>query len=291
MAKQFPFEEDFVLGMKSSWNPEHIKARLDAIPELKLIELFIGKGELETNRADINRMIKDIGQQGIYVMLHEPVFYKGHRVNAAALNSRQQSASRECHQVLEDFCQENENAVGFVVHGHNPRLPDTIGYAISYFSQQRKQALLEHVKDGSKLRYEYLFIENVPRKIFAKPGEITGVGFSSLDSEGNGPGICIDIPALAMTYRHKRQPIVPVVQEIITLYSSLDLPIYFHIADSRRYTDALEIGKGDLPIEMMLPHIKVGIIEVRPQNETNPIEAIRSYKAVIGLRKRMVDLV
>ena len=287
MAKQFPFEEEFVLGMKSNWRQKHLQARFDAIPELRLVEFFIGEYDLEEHRLDIEKSMKEMAKRGAYVMLHEPTLFHGIRVNAAATDKEQQKATRECHSKLEDMCESHENAAGFVCHGYNPPSPDTLGYVAVRQAREKRNALLNHVMEGINLRYKHAFVENVPRKVFAKTDEITGIAAATREFNEPGIGICLDLPALSMTYKFKAFQSMDDAAKSIAKFSRDNLvPLYFHIGDEKGYKDSLEVGTGTVHFDKIVPHIKVGMIEVRPRNELNPVEAVRSYKAIMEMRQR-----
>jgi len=266
------------------------------------VEFFIRNGDLEDRKSGVEEALYWMKEEGVAVVLHEPFSYNGFRVNAASLVEERQESARRCHDILEEMCEKHENAVGFIAHGYNPfifhpffmkHLPfcvhDFIGYFATNHSADRKQALLDHMVREGSVRYEHVIVENVPRKIFAKPKELLKLAKAGADARLNNPGIalCLDLAALSMTYRFQYGgAIYAALESTVSGLNELGSPVYFHISDVIGFKDAVEVGNGSLDFARIIPHVKVGIIEVKSRDETNPVEAVNSYEKIWSIYRQ-----
>jgi len=61
--------------------------------------------------------------------------------------------------------------------------------------------------------------------------------------------------------------------------------MYFHVSDSDGSDEAMDIGKGKINFNLLMPLVNKGITEVRSKREGHPIEMLHANKTIAKMHK------
>lgn len=256
------------IGLKANWRKEHLAAKLKKRP--KLLEIYIGNGELEDNLAEIKEAIEMLKSKGITVMLHTPLVYKGIEVNMCSGKNDIEKNTKECYSKLEKLCTEHD-ILGFVAHVYSYSREE-----IKKLFQQEYRNTLKSLRGFlDKNSFSHMYIENMPWKPFSDASSVERI------VKRFKLRLCLDLAHL-----YNASPDEDYFFSSISRLSGYGT--YFHIADCS-YLGAQEqlneehscpVGKGHIDFERVIPYIRQGIIEVKSKDEKRPKEMLESFDRI-----------
>ncbi len=253
------------IGLKSNWRKEHMGKKLHFNP--KIMEIYIGKGDLENHRKEFENEISKLSKKRIDIVLHSPLIYKDLEINVASGVNEIIENTSECFSYLEGLCKKF-GLLGFVGHPYS-FLKKERNFAINKYTNTLKNIDVFF----EKKKYNFLFLENLMWGPFSNPKSITRL------AKKHSLNICVDIAHLFSACSDEG-----------TFYESFKkFPgnAYYHIADAKypgarkklAYEEhSFPVGLGKVDFGFILPLIGRGIAEVINKDELKPIEMVESWK-------------
>ncbi|MBI4150380.1 hypothetical protein HY488_03175, partial [Candidatus Woesearchaeota archaeon] len=242
-----------IIALKTKMQDREIKKLLTKKP--KAIELFLVGEDLFEKEQRTRAWIKKLQKMGIAVIL----YVARNRDNKHLSLCRQDvRADLEALEKAGQFCKELR--VRAITH-----YTDATESHEGFLYQN-----LERIK-----RYlPYFYFETPNRGIFADYHKFLEVG-----QKARMKNVCIDTCHLYEYYRDNGK-----VLDAVKALSKAFNP-YFHLVDADGITHGLEIGKGRVNFDAIMPYVGEGTVEIICKDYNNPVEMFRSYDRILEYRK------
>ncbi|MGM5482695.1 MAG: hypothetical protein ACQESF_04495 [Nanobdellota archaeon] len=253
------------IGLKSSWKKNQLNIKLSNLPEL--IEIHIGKGDLENNFEEFEKTISSLANKGLEVVLHVPLVYKGLEVAPASDIPEIIESTKECFSLLEKLCQKYK-LKGFVGHPYSFTKKER-----SYKGKTYKHTLKNIYRFFQNHKFKHLFLENIMFGPFANPSTVINA------SKRLSFNLCVDVAHLYLYSRSK--------EAFYESFKKFPENTYYHLADAKfmgvrekiaHERHSFPLGFGEVNFDKILPYVKRGVAEVLNKDENNPKEMVMSWK-------------
>ena len=243
-------------GVKSRWDDKQLNQRIKLKPKPEIIEIYLKEGDLEKNFDKISKAVRKL--KDFKVMIHQPApdIYKGKSISLASIDKKENDNAFECYRKLAGICRKNKNVIGYVAHAYAWK---------SKPSQNDKMRLIENL---FKIKSPYLFLENHAAGQYSNADEII-----SIIKQAGLKQHCIDISHLYLKYKDSRK-VFDAVKKIKKVCK-----VYFHLNDSDRKHDSLELGAGKIDFSRIIKLVDFGVLEIKNKNEEKPDGLFRSYSS------------
>lgn len=255
------------IGLKTNWRKNHLKKKTPHKPEI--LEIYIGKGDLENYFKDFEKSISELSEKGYRLVLHAPLEYNGLEITTASDIPEIIKNTAECFSKLENLC-EKYKLKGFVGHPYSFTRDER-----SYNGKTYKHTLKNIYGFFEKHRFRHLFHENLMFGPFSNPNTVVRT------AKKLGLNICCDVAHLYIASES--------LDKFYDSFQKFPEGTYFHIADAKflgkktkvaHEIHSFPVGKGEINFDKILPYINEGIAEVINKDELNPVEMISSWKTL-----------
>lgn len=273
------------LGLKSAADEKQLNARFALIddfslPQPEIIELHLSYEDLENKKLE--EIILSLGEHGVEVMLHSPEYKHPLILDPASKDTKTKKETAKVLRILEELCNRFPHVSGYVVHPYNG---GPIGYIPINHAKEKRMEIIKFFGEN-KFDHNYIYFENVPRKVFAKSDEINFILDGISQSTGQKPLFCLDFSHLYITYLYMTH-FFDVSKYYRVASKLMDRADYCHINDAFLFWDSRKIGKGSIDFSKLpLTKIKKGVIEVISKREMNPKALVESYKTFLQLYEK-----
>ena len=258
------------IGLKSHFFDIQLKSRLEKNPNL--IEIHLNDGDLLGNLEELEHQINLLKSKKIDIYLHAPLIHKGFEINFCSDNELVIENSINLCNILENLC-DKYDLKGFIFHPYS--FEKSVLKQKTTLEYENSNLIFE--KTLSHINFKHMYIENMPFGFFNNLDYVLKI------VNKYNLKLCLDIAHLYLSDKNN-------FYDNIIKISNLNNDIYWHISDSNGIYEigdeshALEINKGKIDFKKVLPYINKGIIEVKNQDENDPIEMLNSYDQIIDLK-------
>ena len=245
-----------IIGLKSAVKGNQMDMHLAKNPQI--IEIHLFNDSLDDDKIKyLERNIVELKNKGLEVFFHMPFKMNGEEYNLD--NDESVAFCRKAGEICK------KHFVSAIVH----LFSDDISSDEDVFIQKVK---------GLEEYYDYFYFENMGIKRFGKEEEILRIS-----RKAGFKNICIDLVHLYLNYdTHKK--VASVIKAIQKEFNT-----YFHVADHDKIHHAIEIGKGYIDFEMLLPLVNKGVVEAECKDEANPVEHLNSYDKLKDYHNKRYD--
>jgi len=240
-----------IIGLKASDIRKELRTRLKLNP--KIIELHLFETDLFSGIRKLEKTIHYLQKKHIIVRMHMPFKYKGRYLSLHKMDIRNEI---KVFTKLGKLCKKYH--IKAIVH---PYLP----FEDSNCSKKTRDVIAVNLMRFRKY-YDYFYFENSSKDIYSKTPDVLYV-----NKKARVRNVCIDTCHLYETYKdnNKIENHIKVMRKYFNTY--------FHLNDSDLKYHSLEIGKGKIDFNRILPYVNQGVTEIRSRDEAHPKEMLRSY--------------
>jgi len=240
------------IGLKCAVHADRIRKMLGKKP--KAFELYLVAEDLFTKERQLRAWVRKLQRQGIEVILHCP--HKDNEGKDISLVPQQSWGSIAVLERLGRLCKELQ--VKAVVH---------------YAAWDKEEGLLLQNLERLKKYFPYFYFENLIG-YFGDHKRLIEIG-----KKAGFRNMCIDTCHLYEHYRDNGK-VIEAIRELSKAFNT-----YFHLVDSDGVTHGLEIGKGKVDFDAIMPYVGEGTAEIISKDYDSPVEMLRSYARLLSYKK------
>jgi len=245
-----------IVGLKSALHNNEMELHLKKNPQIVEIHLF--NDSLDDDKIkQLEKNIVELKNKGLEVFFHMPFKMNGEFYNLDNDDSI-------------DFCRKagelcKKYFVSVIVH------------LCSECISNGEAQLIQKVKNLEEY-YDYFYFENLGDKSFSEQEDLLRIS-----RKAGFKNICLDLAHLYSNYTdHKK--IASVIKTIQKEFNT-----YFHVNDHDAKNHGLEIGKGVVDFDLLLPFVNKGVVEVESKDESKPVEHLNSYDTLKNYHNKTYD--
>ncbi len=261
---------DYLIGLKCANVPNELKARYVHHPHIMEFHTFYK--DLFKKKKKLEKEIRKLQAKGIHIIIHMPFFCNDHRPTLSRENPTDELIMFS---ILGKLCKKYHCKA--VIHP-----------TWKIDKPDNEELVIRNLKK-LKQYFDYFHFENVTHGIYCETEDILRI-----NKAAGIKNVCIDTCHLFITYSNKLQKPTTdskedwkefhkkvndkIVNHIKVMQENFNT--YFHLNDYDYKTHSLEIGKGFVDFDRILPFVHMGVTEVRSKNEKTAKEMIRSFEKV-----------
>ncbi len=249
-----------IIGLKAADIKKELKQRLKLNP--KLVELHLFETDLFSGIKRLKQTIEYLQKKHITVRLHMPFYYK---MRLLSLHKQNIKDEIKVFTKLGNLCKKYH--IKAIVHPYQ-RIKGT------RTSKKTRDIIAKNLNKFKKY-YNYFYFENSSKDIYSKTPDVLYV-----NKKAQIKNVCIDTCHLYETYRDNNK----IEHHIKTMRKYFNT--YFHLNDSDLIHHSLEIGKGKIDFNRILPYVNQGVTEVKSKDEAHPAEMLRSFVKVEHIHRK-----
>ncbi len=254
VKKVIPNIYHHIIGLKASDIRKELETRLKLNP--KIVELHLFETDLFSGIKKLEKTIQYLQRKHITVRLHMPFKYKGKYLS---LHKKDIFAEIKVFGKLGELCKKYH--IKAIVHPYIPFEDQK--------STKKTRDVIAHNLKRFKQYYDYFYFENSSKDVYSKTPDVLYV-----NKKAKIKNVCIDTCHLYETYKDNNK----IENHIKVMRKHFNT--YFHLNDSDLFHHSLEIGKGYIDFNRILPYVNQGVTEIRSRDEAHPAEMLRSYVKV-----------
>jgi tRNA (guanine37-N1)-methyltransferase len=244
-----------IIGLKTSPIKKEMISRLALNPSIIEFHLFDDSLD-DDNIKSLEKAIMELKQKGIEIYIHIPF-----KINEEYYDLSSDNVL-STYKKMGELCK--KYSVSAIMHLANEK------------DISNEMAVIEKIKTLEQY-YDYFYFENLTE------GFNTKEKVMKISKMAGFKNICIDLAHLYITYGDNKK-----IESAIR-YIQKDFNTYFHVADHDKKLHTCEIGTGLIDFDKILPLINKGVIEVSSKDETNPVEALKSYDTLKKYHNKTYD--
>ena len=260
----------YIIGLKSANKHNELESRYVHHPHIMEFHTF--PNDLTKNIKKLEKEIQKLINKNVHVIIHMPFFVNNHRPTLSRENPIDEL--KEFY-ILGKLCKKYHCKA--IIH---PTFE--IGTA------DKEEWIINNLKK-LKQYFDYFYFENITDGIYTKTENILRINKSA-----GIKNVCIDTCHLFITYSQLlQQPVNATEQEWNEFHKKVNDKIinhikvmqdnfntYFHLNDHDYKVHSLEIGKGFVDFDRILPYVHMGVTEVNSKNNKTARAMIRSYEKI-----------
>ncbi len=227
----------------------------------KAVELFLMPEDIFEKQKRTKAMIRQLQKNGVTILLYAARNKDGKHLSLVAEHARPDLETLE---EVGRLCKELR--VHAIVHYTN--------------GQEKDAGFLYQNLERVKRHFPCFYFETPNQGIFADYRKFMEVGKTA-----GIRNVCIDTCHLYEHYRDN-DAVLEAVKALATAFSP-----YFHLVDADGVTHGLEIGKGKVDFDAIMPFVGEGTAEIICKDYLHPTEALRSYDRLLAYKKRFDRIV
>ena len=259
----------YLVGLKCANKHDDLKSRYVHHPHIMEFHTF--PEDLTKNIKKLEKGIQKLIRKGIHIIIHMPFYVNNHRPTL----SREKPVDE-----LKEF-----SILGKLCKKYHCK---AIIHPTGDISCADKEEWIINNLKKLKQYFDYFYFENVTHGIYTKTEDILRI-----NKAAGIKNVCIDTCHLFITYAQElRQPINnskeweifhkkvndAIINHIKVMQENFNT--YFHLNDHDYKVHSLEIGKGFVDFDRILPFVHMGVTEVNSKSNKLARAMIRSYEKI-----------
>jgi len=260
----------YIVGLKCANKHDELKQRYIEHPNIMEFHTF--PDDLTKNIKKLEKEIIKLKNKNVHVIIHMPFYVNKHRPTLSRENPIDEL--KEFY-ILGKLCKKYHCKA--IIHPTG-----------DISCADKEEWIIKNLKK-LKQYFDYFYFENVTHGIYCKTEDIFRINKSA-----GIKNVCIDTCHLYITYSQLiQQPNSDSKKEWDEFNKKVNDKIinhiqimqenfntYFHLNDHDFKKHSLEIGKGFIDFDRILPYVHMGVTEVVSKSEIKPDEMIRSYELI-----------